>query len=183
MVKSETKAITSEEDLEKMFNPEQKITGGYIADKFVTPTPGDGGKAIIFKYSKDDDGTLCILKSVKNPAFDSGEADIMTISEHEHPDVEYQISAGKSFKNAVKRMCVSEGWKFNDLPGKIAHITSNWYPKVKCSGVDKKIGCTGKNCPKCNGTGHSKVFNLRARPDLMSPTGQTKKKASDEDSF
>ncbi len=180
MVKSETRAITDEAELEKMFNPEQKITGGYIADKFVTPMPNDGGKAIIFKYSKDDDGTLCILKNVKNPAFDSGEAEIMTISEYEHPEAEYQIGASKSIKNAVKRMCTAEGWKFNELPGKVAQITANWYPAKKCSGVDKKIGCTGKNCPKCLGTEHSKVFNLRARHDLMSPTSQTKKKVADE---
>jgi len=178
MVKGQTKAITTEEELGKLFAPD--ITGGYIADKFVTPIPGDGGKAIIILNSKDDNGELCVVKNVKNPGFESEEANFMTVAEYEHPEVELQLGVNKSIANAVKRMCTSEEWKFNDLPGKIVHITANWYTKVRCSGVDKKIGCLGKNCPKCNGSGYSKVFNLRARKDLMSPSKQTKGKVADE---
>lgn len=175
MAKSENKVISSEEDLEKLFKPE--ITGGYIADKLVMPRPGDGGKALLILNSKDDDGTLGPIKNVKNSKFRDGNGLFMAVAEYDHPEIELQMGLGESLKNSIKRMCNSEGWKLVELPGKIVHITANYYTAVGAAKCNK---CGGKGCAACENTGNSTVFNIRARHDLMSPTGSTKKKVADE---
>lgn len=175
MAKSDRTIVSSVEDLEKIFKPE--ITGGYIADRITMPRPGDGGKAVLILHSKGEDGQLGVVHIVRNEKMKTGEASFMSVAEYDHPEVEMQMGLGESLKNSIKRMCNSEGWKISDLPGKIVHITANYYTGEK---APKCSQCHGIGCAACENTGNSTVFNVRARHDLMSPTGSTKKKVADE---
>lgn len=175
MVQSETSAIKSQEDFDRLLKTE--ITGGYISDKFVMPRPNDGGKIVTIKWSKDNKGELCPMKVVKNSKFRDGNGVFMIVSEIEHPDVELQMGVGESIKSSIKRMLNEEKWNINDLPGKVVHITANYYT---AEGAPKCSKCSGKGCVACENTGNSTVFNMKARGDIMSPTSQTKKKVADE---
>ncbi len=160
MVESPRVIVSDEEALSKILG--EGVTGETIEDKLVMPRPGDKGIVVRFHYVKDKDGTLGIIKIVKNEKFTTGEGKFFNVELVDNPGVMYQMGAGKSAGISVKRMCNTNGWKLTDLPGKIAHITANYYPKVKCS------KCNGRGCVACENTGNSTVFNIRARLDLMS---------------
>lgn len=172
MAQSENRAISSLEELNDVFKHDE--TRKSISDKLVMPRPGDGGKAVLILNSKGDDGSIGPIKVVKNSKFKDGNGIFMTVAEVEHPGVELQMGLGESLKNSIDRMCNTEKWTLAELPGKIIHITANYYPKIKCS------KCNGIGCAACEKTGDSTVFNARARHDLMSPTKSTKGKVADE---
>ena len=168
---TENIVVNSAEDLNKIFGHDE--TRKSIADKFVMPRPGDGGKAVRILYTKNSDNSLGVVSIVKNDKFKDGQGIFMNVADVEQPEIELQMSLSKSMFNSIDRMCNSEGWKLTDLPNKVIHITANWYPKIKCN------QCNGLGCDKCDGTGNSTVFNVRARHDLMSATGAAKKKADE----
>ena len=173
MAKSDRTVVSSAEDLEKLFQHDE--TRKSIADKLVMPRPNDGGKAVTILYSKGDDGQPGVVHVVKNEKFESGGQGVfMMVAEVEHPEVELQMGVNKSLFNSFDRLCNSEGWKLTELPGKIVHITANYYPKIKCN------KCNGRGCAACENTGNSTVFNVRARHDLMTPTKNVKGKVADE---
>lgn len=174
MPKSETKVVSSAADLESIFQHDE--TRKSIADKFIMPRPNDGGKAVTILNTKGEDGTLGVVSVVKNEKFTNteGQGIFMMVADVEHPEVEQQMGLSKSLFNSIDRLCNSEGWKLDGLPGKIIHITANYYPKIKCS------KCNGRGCAACENTGNSTVFNVRARHDLMSPTKSVKGKVVDQ---
>lgn len=168
MVESLKEIISDEAKLNEIFGADD-IKGGTIADKLEMPRPGDEGVVVRFLYTKGRDGSLGVINVVKNEKFKDGSGEFLTVEKYDNPGVEYQVGLGKSIKNAIVRMNNSNGWKLTDLPGKIGHITANYYPKIKCN------KCNGRGCPACENTGNSTVFNVRARLDLMSTTKNVKR--------
>lgn len=177
MVKSDTKVIASAAELEGLFEHDE--TRKSIADKFIMPRPNDGGKAVTILHSKGLDGSLGVVSVVKNEKFTNSEGQgiFMMVADVNQPEVEQQMGLSKSMFNSIDRLCNSEGWKLAELPGKIIHITANYYTAVGAAKCNK---CNGRGCAACENTGNSTVFNVRARHDLMSPTRSTKKKVADE---
>lgn len=173
MAKGETQVVSSREEIEKLFEHDE--TRKAILPKLVTPVPGDGGKDIVILYSKGEDGNAGLLYKVKHEKMNAGEAAFMTVAEYGHEEVPLQMGVNKSIFNSLDRLCNTEKWSLHsDLFGKVLHMTAISYPKYPCR------ECNGRGCSACGGTGKSKVFNFTARKDLMTPTGQTKKKEADE---
>ncbi len=168
MVESPKEIVSDEAKLDEIFGTD-KITGGTIADKVVMPRPGDEGIIVRFLYTKAKDGTLGVINIVKNEKFKDGSGEFLNVELYNKPGIEYQMGLGKSMKNAIVRMNNTNGWKLTDLPGKVGHITANYYPKIKCN------RCNGRGCAFCGNTGNSTVFNVRARLDLMSATKDARK--------
>jgi len=160
--------MSDREALDKILG-DKPVTGGTISDKLVMPRPGDKGVIVVFLYNKELDGTLKVIKIVKNDKFTTGEGGFFNVGLLDNPGIEYQVGVGKSMGNAIQRMLNTNKWQIEDLPGKIAHITANYYDKIPCS------KCNGRGCSACEHTGKSTVFNVRARLDLMSVTSNVKK--------
>ncbi len=169
MVESPKETVADEAKLNEIFGAD-KITDGTIADKIVMPRPGDKGVVVRFLYAKAKDGTLGVVNVVKNEKFKDGYGEFLNVELYDKPGIEYQMGLGKSMKNAIVRMSITNKWKLTDLPGKIAHITANYYPKIKCN------KCNGRGCAACENTGNSTVFNVRARLDLMSVVSKSDKR-------
>lgn len=165
MVKSENKIVSSSAELDSIF--EHDATRKSIADKLVMPRPASDGKIITILHSKGDDGSLGLVKIVNNPKFRDGNGIFMTVEEYDHPGVELQMGLGKSLKQSLDRMCNTEGFPLDQLPGKIVHITANYYTTENAPKCSK---CNGRGCEACESTGYSTVFNVRLRKDLMNPT-------------
>lgn len=173
--------ISKAEDLEAIFKPE--ITEGSIDDKLVMPRPGDEGEIVRILYAKSPDGTLGLINVVNNAKFKGGRGEFMSVEKFSNPGVPLQMGLGESLKTSIKRMCNTNGWKIADLPGKVIHITANWYSSsekgIYCNDCRGSGVLSGVKCKKCDGTGKTIVFNTRARLDLMQATPGIKGKVDE----
>lgn len=176
MAESERNTINDADELEKLFKPE--ITGGVISDKFEMPKPDTDGKVVRFLYIKGKDGKLGVVDKVKNPKFKGdGEAEFMRVEEIGKEGLEKTLGLSESMKNGLRRVMNEEHWKAVDIPGKVVHITANWWFNATVDKRDAKnkcVECKGTGCKFCSMTGLMPpvVFNVRARHDLMSVVGK-----------
>lgn len=176
MAQSENKIVTDLNELNTIFEHDEKRQS--IQDKLVMPIPGDKGKIVRFLVFKGDNGSYGPIKVVKNDKFNAGSGVFMNVEELSNPGVELQMSLGISLKGAIDRMCNTQKWTLTDLPGKIVHITANYYTAKDAPKCSK---CGGRGCPACGNTGNSTVFNVRPRIDLMSATAGATKAANKDD--
>lgn len=173
MVQSETKVISSLSDLNDMFEHKGDRTG--IRPTFVKPKIGEKGKTIIVINSDDKKGNIGPIRMVTNPKMNNGlPTAFMDVMDYEDQTTIYQMGLGKSLPIQFDALCNDNNWTLAELHGKIVTMKASPYGKYPCR------SCGGKGCDDCSNTGKSTVFSLTARMDLMSPTGQTKKKVADE---
>lgn len=171
---SETTIISDINDLNKIFGHD--ITRKGIKPKFIMPKIGGKPKTIRILHSKDASGNLGVIYTVKNEKMNTGTAIFMTVEDYENPGTEFIMGVGKSLFNNFDALCNENKITLADLPGKIVQISASPYKEYVCKSCNGAKG----GCQDCGFTGHSTVFNLTMRNDLMSTTKNVKKITNDE---
>lgn len=164
--------VTSTEKLDEIFNQSEIKKG--ILPSFQMPNIGENAKTVIFVPIIGADGIPHLIETVN---LDSGPAQYVRLMEYGKPEVIYRQSLGDSMKpqmNAIRNAPENGFSSYEDFIGKTVSIIATPYSGYPCP------KCGTKGCRVCGGTGMSKVFSMTLRKDLMTPSGQTKKKIEDQ---
>lgn len=168
----ESTVISDVSMIEDIFD--QKNVKKGIPPTFQTPDIGAPPKTITFQPIIDSNGNPQLVEIVN---LDTGRTPYLRVCEYGKPEVVYKLALGKSLSPAMNaiRNDPSNGFtSYNDFIGKTVSILSSPYAEHPCKECNRKAG----GCKVCGGTGHSKVYSLTLRNDLMSVTKNAKSDSS-----
>lgn len=177
MVASKMEVITSEEELNNIFDHKEDATG--IVPSFPMPKIGGKAKTVMIMPSIGKDGSLSPVFKATHPNLNNGKPVIgMLVEEIGNEGTIYKINLGKSLMRNFDALCNDNHIKFMDLVGKIINISASPFKGNESKNMCGKPGCKGignGGCSECGGTGYSTVFAIALRRDLMSPSKASKR--------